>query len=141
MCFIDSYHLSRRHDRRTADIRQGDNDFRAQLIALKSTNPEVLFVPGHYKDVVQIAVQARDLGITQPLVGGDGWESPRLLELGGKSLEGCFHSNHYDVEDPEPAVREFVRKYAVAALGYDALQLRKIIDPPEQHAEQVAHVR
>lgn len=73
---------------------KGDNDFRAQLTALKSTNPEVLFVSDYYNDVAQIAVQARDLGITQPLVGGDGRESPRLLGLGGKSLEGCFCSNH-----------------------------------------------
>jgi branched-chain amino acid transport system substrate-binding protein len=111
---------------------KGDNDFRAQLTSIKATNPEVLFVPGYYNDVAQIAIQARDLGITQPLVGGDGWESPRLLELGGKSLEGCFYSNHYYVEDPAPVVREFVTKYAqrygakpdsLAALGYDAMRV------------------
>ncbi len=111
---------------------KGDSDFRSQLTAIRATNPEILYVPGYYNDVGQIAVQARDLGITVPLVGGDGWESPKLFEIGGKSLEGCFYSNHYFVDDPAPVVREFVRKYAerfgakpdsLAALGYDATRV------------------
>ena len=111
---------------------KGDNDFRAQLTAIKATSPEVLYVPGYYNDVAQIAIQARDLGMTMPLVGGDGWESPRLLQLGGKSLEGCFYSNHYYVNDPAPAVQTFVQTYerrfgakpdSLAALGYDAMRV------------------
>lgn len=111
---------------------KGDSDFRAQLTAVKAANPEIVFVPGYYNDVAQIAIQARDLGMQQPLVGGDGWESPRLLALGGKALEGCFYSNHYYVDDPTPAVRDFVTKYetrygakpdSLAALGYDAMRV------------------
>lgn len=111
---------------------QGDSDFRSQLTALKATNPEVVFVPGYYNDIGQIAIQARDLGMQQPLAGGDGWESPKLFEIGGKALDGCFYSNHYHVDDPSPAVREFVQKYqerygakpdALAALGYDATRV------------------
>src|SRR5256714_7620730 len=73
----------------------GDSDFRSQLTAIRTTNPEVIFVPGYYTDVGQIAGQARDLSMKAPFVGGDGWESPKLLEIGGKALEGSFYANHY----------------------------------------------
>lgn len=111
---------------------QGDSDFRSQLTAIKSANPEVIFVPGYYNDIGQIAIQARDLGMQMPLAGGDGWESPKLIEIGGKALEGCFYSNHYHVDDPAPAVRTFVQKYqerfgakpdSLAALAYDAARV------------------
>jgi branched-chain amino acid transport system substrate-binding protein len=111
---------------------KGDSDFRAQLTTLKGTNPDVIFVPGYYNDIGQIAIQARDLGMNMPLAGGDGWESPKLIEIGGKALEGCFYSNHYHVDDPSPAVREFVQKYrarfgavpdSLAALGYDSARV------------------
>ncbi len=111
---------------------KGDSDFRAQLTTLKGTNPQVIFVPGYYNDIGQIAIQARDLGMNMPLAGGDGWESPKLIEIGGKALEGCFYSNHYHVDDPSPAVREFVQKYearfgakpdSLAALGYDSARV------------------
>ena len=110
----------------------GDSDFRSQLTALRTTNPEVIFVPGYYTDVGQIASQARDLGIKAPFVGGDGWESPKLLEIGGKALVGSFYANHYHFSDPSPAVRNFVERYkqrfgvvpdALAALGYDAMKV------------------
>jgi branched-chain amino acid transport system substrate-binding protein len=110
----------------------GDSDFRSQLTAVKSSNPQVIFIPGYYTDIGQIAIQARDLGMTMPLVGGDGWESPKLIEIGGKALEGCYYSNHYFYGDPSPVVRNFVQRYkdrygatpdALAALGYDAMKV------------------
>src|SRR5947209_4057130 len=64
----------------------GDSDFKSQLTSVKAANPQVLFVPGYYTDIGQIAIQSKDLGMTVPLVGGDGWESPRLIEIGGKAL-------------------------------------------------------
>lgn len=109
---------------------EGDSDFRSQLTALKTLNPEAIFVPGYYTEVGQIAIQARDLGITVPLLGGDGWDSPKLLEIGGRSLDGSYFANHYFPEEPRPAVQNFVTKYrakyhqdpeSVAALGYDAV--------------------
>jgi branched-chain amino acid transport system substrate-binding protein len=111
---------------------QGDSDFRAQLTKIKSFNPQVIFVPGYYNDIGQIAIQARDLGMMMPLAGGDGWESPKLIEIGGKALEGCLYSNHYHVDDPAPAVRSFVQKYqerygakpdSLAALAYDSTRV------------------
>jgi branched-chain amino acid transport system substrate-binding protein len=111
---------------------EGDSDFRAQLTQIKSANPEAIYVPGYYTEVATIARQARELGITVPLIGGDGWDSPRLWEIGGEALNGCYFSNHYSVDDPAPAVQKFVADYrkrynqtpdALAALGYDAARI------------------
>lgn len=116
----------------TQSYAQGDSDFRSQLTAIKAAGPELIYVPGYYNDIGQIAIQARDLGMQQPLAGGDGWESPKLIEIGGKALEGCFYSNHYFADDPAPQVKEFVEKYkqrnsatpdALAALAYDAARV------------------
>ena len=110
----------------------GDTEFRPQLTAIRSANPQVLFIPGFYTEVGQIAIQARDLGLTLPLVGGDGWDSPAVIQIGGKSIEGSFFSDHYFVGDSRPVVQKFVAEYekryqrkpeATAALGYDALHI------------------
>lgn len=110
--------------------QQGDKDFRGQLTKIKSSNPDVLYVPGYYTQVGNIAVQARDLNITQPLLGGDGWDSPKLFEIGKGALEGCYFSNHYSPDSKEPKIVKFVTDYkqrygnktpdAMAALGYDS---------------------
>ena len=111
---------------------EGDSDFRAQLTQLKASRPEALFVPGYYTEASTIARQARELGITVPLVGVDGWDSPKLFEIGGKAIEGSYISNHYSTEDPSPAIRKFVKdfraKYGAtpdspAALGFDAASI------------------
>ncbi len=111
---------------------KSDTDFRAQLTAIKMTKPEAIFIPGYYTDVGIIARQARELGLTVPLLGGDGWESDKLFELGGEALEGSYYSNHYSVDNPDPLVQEFIAKYkaayggvpdSVAALAYDAARL------------------
>ncbi|HEY0092739.1 MAG TPA: ABC transporter substrate-binding protein, partial [Archangium sp.] len=111
---------------------KGDTDFRAQLTALKQLKPEALFVPGYYTDVGIIARQARELGLMVPLLGGDGWESDKLFELGGTALDGSYYSNHYSVNNPDEKVQGFIAKYkaahgavpdSVAALAYDAAWL------------------
>ncbi|MDB6018126.1 MAG: ethanolamine utilization protein EutJ [Pedosphaera sp.] len=108
----------------------GDKDFKAQLTAIKAANPEAIFVPGYYTEAALITQQARQLGITVPLFGGDGWEAPELLQIGGSAMEGTYYSTHYSAEDTAPAVQEFVKKFrakfggetpdAMAALGYDS---------------------
>jgi branched-chain amino acid transport system substrate-binding protein len=112
--------------------KAGDQDFKAQLTAIKAKGPEAIYVPGYYTDVALIARQARELGIKAPLMGGDGWDSPKLFEIGGKALEGSFFSNHYSYEDPAPRIQEFVKKYkerfgavpdGLAATGYDAARI------------------
>jgi len=111
---------------------EGDSDFRAQLTQLKSLKPEAIYVPGYYTEAGTISRQARELGITVPLMGGDGWDSPKLTEIGGQAIEGSYLSNHYSVDDPSPAIQKFVGDYkarfgatpdALAALGYDAAKV------------------
>jgi branched-chain amino acid transport system substrate-binding protein len=112
---------------------EGDQDFNAQLTAIRATSPDMIFVPGYYTDVANIAIQSRKLGMTAPLLGGDGWDSTKLTEIGGAAIEGSFYSNHYSQEDPAPQIQEFIRKYradfndqvpdGLAALGYDAARL------------------
>lgn len=108
----------------------GDKDFKAQLTAIKAKNPEGIFIPGYYTDVGLIAIQARDIGITVPLFGSDGWESEKLTQGKAKdALEGCYFSTHVSSEDPSPRVQEFIKKYkekygvmpdAMSFLAYDA---------------------
>lgn len=107
----------------------GDKDFKAQLTAIKAANPQGIFVPCYYTEAGLIVSQARQLGLTVPLFGGDGWEAPELLQIGGAAMEGCFYSTHYSPEDTSPAVQSFVKKFkakynetpdAMAALGYDS---------------------
>lgn len=110
----------------------GDQDFTAQLTAIRSGDPDMIFIPGYYTDVGNIAIQARKLGIDVPLFGGDGWDSSKLAEIGGDAINGCFYSNHYSHQDPNPRVQDFIAKYkakygstpdGLAALGYDAAML------------------
>jgi branched-chain amino acid transport system substrate-binding protein len=107
----------------------GDKDFNAQLTAIKAANPQAVFVPGYYTEAGLITLQARRLGLTCPLFGGDGWESPKLIEIGGAAVEGTYYSTHYSPEDQQPMVQAFVKKFreryketpdAMAALGYDS---------------------
>ncbi|HET9449292.1 MAG TPA: ABC transporter substrate-binding protein, partial [Aggregicoccus sp.] len=116
----------------TESYSQGDTDYRAQLTALKRTKPEAVYVPGYYSEVGIIARQAQELGLNVPLMGGDGWDSEKLFELGGAAVEGSYFSNHYSSQDPAPAVQKFVKDYkaryggvpdALAALAYDAARV------------------
>jgi branched-chain amino acid transport system substrate-binding protein len=111
---------------------EGDRDFSAQLTAIRPLDPDVLVVPGYYTDAGLIARQAKALGIRATLLGGDGWDSPKLTEIGGDTVEGAYFSNHYSVDDPSPAVQQFVAAYrkkyganpdSIAALSYDAARL------------------
>jgi branched-chain amino acid transport system substrate-binding protein len=108
----------------------GDPDYSAQLNNIKAANPQAIFIPGYYTEAGNIAIQARKLGITVPLLGGDGWDSEQLANIGGSAIEGCYYSNHYAPDQAGDAVKEFVDKYkkeygsvpdGLAALGYDAM--------------------
>ena len=110
---------------------EGDKDFRAQLTAIKAANADAVFVPGYYTEAALIARQARALGLNLPLFGGDGWESEKLMEIGGEALNGCYYSTHFTPENKDAGTASFVQKFkarwnnetpdAYAALGYDAL--------------------
>ena len=113
------------------NFSEGDKDFRAQLTAVKAAGVDAIFVPSYYTEAALIARQARDLGLTVPLFGGDGWVADQLLEIGGDALNGCYYSTHFSPENQDPVVQAFVKKFkarwganenpdAFAALGYDA---------------------
>ncbi len=108
----------------------GDVDFKSQLTNIRGLKPDVIFVPGYYGEVGLIAKQARELGIKVALLGGDGWDSSKLYEIGGAALDGCYFSSHYSPDSTDPHVKDFVKKYqakygqvpdALATLGYDAM--------------------
>ena len=113
---------------------EGEKDFRAQLTAVKAANVEAIFNPGYYAEGALIVRQARDLGITVPIFGGDSWEAEELIGLGGKAVEGAYLCSHYSFEDPSPRVQKFVADYkkrfstgsspdSNASLGYDSVLL------------------
>ena len=104
-------------------------DFNAQLTKIKAAEPDILFLPNYYSSVALIAKQARAMGFTAPLIGGDGWDSPQLMVLGKEAVEGTYYSTHFSKDDPNPKVQKFVQLYskkyhqspdALAALAYDA---------------------
>jgi branched-chain amino acid transport system substrate-binding protein len=110
----------------------GESDFTVQLAEVGAARPDVLFIPGYYMEVGLLARQARSLGIDMPLVGGDGWDSPRLTQLGGLALAGSYFTTHFSAEDPDPQVQRFVADYrrlygtapdSFAATAYDAARI------------------
>jgi len=107
-------------------------DYRPQLTKIKAAKPEFLYLPNYFLSATTSLRQARDLGITVPAGGGDGWGSPELIRLGGAAVEGCYFSDHVSLEDPRPLVQNFVTSYkklygdlpdATAVLTYDATNL------------------
>lgn len=108
---------------------QKDQDFKSTLTKIKAINPDVVFIPAYYEEVGKIIRQAREIGIKSRLIGTDGWDDPKLIEIAGLSaVEGTFFSNHYSPQDQDPKVVEFVKAYkaeynqepsALAVLGYD----------------------
>jgi branched-chain amino acid transport system substrate-binding protein len=110
----------------------GDTDFRAQLTQVRIAHPDVVFLPGYYHEAALILRQSRQLAIDCPFVGGEGWDSPALVEIAGKSADGNYYTNHFSAADPSPRVQKFVQTYqakykavpdALAALWYDGARL------------------
>lgn len=106
-----------------------DTDFKAVLTNIKGTDPEVLYVPGYYEEVGLIARQARELGIDVPILGADGYDSPKLVEIAGaEALNGVYYTNHYSSMDTAPEIVAFKEAFmakhdrepdAFNAQGYD----------------------
>jgi branched-chain amino acid transport system substrate-binding protein len=111
----------------------GAQDFTAQLLAIRGARPDVIYIPGYYTDVGNIALQARKAGLTAPLLGGDGWDSAELANIAKDSIEGSFYTNHYAPDQPDARVQAFIKDYkarfdgqtpdGLAALGYDAARI------------------
>ncbi len=110
----------------------GDIEFRAQLTTIRAARPDAIFVPGYYTELGLIAKQARELGIDVPLLGGDGWDSEKTIEIGGPAVEGYYFSTHYAADSDSPRVQAFVAEFqskyggtpdGMAALGYDTAMI------------------
>jgi branched-chain amino acid transport system substrate-binding protein len=111
---------------------EGDKDFRAQLTAIRAAGVDGIFAPAYYTEAALICKQARDLGMTEPLIGTDGWESSELISIGGQAVEGCYIGTHYSPENQSPIVVSFNQRFekrwgapsnALSALGYDSALL------------------
>jgi branched-chain amino acid transport system substrate-binding protein len=124
----------------------GDQDFRPQLTAIKARNPEAIYLPGYYTEAGLIARQARELGIRAPILGGDGWESEQLIQIGGEALNGSYYSNHFAADNPDPNLQGFLQRYrakfgndpdAIGGLAYDAANVlfQSMAKLAEQDAE------
>ncbi len=105
-----------------------DQDFKATLTKIKTANADVIFIPAYYEEVGKIVKQARELGITSPLLGTDGWDDTKVVDIAGAdALNNTFFSSHYSEQDEEVKgfIDAFNKEYGhapnvFAALGYDA---------------------
>ena len=89
-----------------------DTDFKAALTKIKATNPDAIYVPGYYEEVAKVIKQARELGITVPMLGGDGWESPKLPEIAGAAaLKDCYYVSAFSADDKDPSVQAFIKGF------------------------------
>lgn len=131
--FTDSFKGLTKDDKsiiEVANYNTGDQDFTAQLTNIKAKNPDVIFAPGNFTESALVIKQARQLGITCPIIGGDTWETPQFIEIGAKAVEGAVFSTFFATEKPitkesEKFLAEYKKEYnkepaAVTALGYDA---------------------
>lgn len=111
-----------------------DTDFRATLTRIKAAKPDFIFIPAYYEEVGLIIKQAREIGIDVPLMGADGWDSPKLVKIAGKdALNNTYITNHYSSGDESEKVQTFVKAFgekykgkspdAFNALGYDTVYL------------------
>ena len=113
----------------TVNYNTGDQDFSAQLTTVRSQNPNVIFAPGNYTESALVIKQARELGITVPIIGGDTWETPEFIDVGRERVEGAVFSTFFAAEYAgSPQAKTFLDEYnkrynkepaAVTALGYD----------------------
>lgn len=109
--------------------QQKDKDFKAVLTKIKSSNPDLIYIPGYVEEVGLIVKQARELGLDVPILGGDGFDSPKFVEISGKdALNNVYFTNHYSPKDDSPEVVKFKESFkskygkdpdAFNALGYD----------------------
>lgn len=121
-----------------SDEAYGDNDtdFKAQLTKIKSSNPDVLFIPDYYEKVALIVSQVRASGINATIVGADGWDGVLsvLDKSAFKDIEGSYFANQFSLQDPSEKTQKFIKDYkekygedpsTFAAEGYDTVYLYK----------------
>lgn len=107
-------------------------DFRPQLIRIKAGEPDLLYSSDYYGAAALMAKQSQEIGMKVQMMGGDGFDSPDLVRIGGPTVEGIYFTDFYSKDDPSPEVQDFVKMYkakygdtpdAYAAQGYGAAQI------------------
>jgi branched-chain amino acid transport system substrate-binding protein len=115
----------------TADYQTGDQDFSAQITNVAKAKPDIIFTPGNFTECAMFIKQARKLGVTAPFLGGDTYETPEFLTVGGTEVNGAIFSTFFDAAAPLTSkTKPFIDKYraanggkdpaAVTVLAYDA---------------------
>ncbi|MGL4798122.1 MAG: ABC transporter substrate-binding protein [Cellulosilyticaceae bacterium] len=117
----------------TVNYGKNDVDFKPILANVKTANPDIIIIPDYYETIAIIATQAREIGITAPLLGGDGWDGVTdKVTDNPEVVEGSYFVNHYSPDDESAIVQDFIASYtakygaapnAFAALGYDAARV------------------
>ncbi|MGO4929377.1 ABC transporter substrate-binding protein [Fundicoccus sp. Sow4_D5] len=117
----------------TQSYTSGDTDFSAILTTLLAQDFDILYIPGYYTETGLIIKQAREMGITQPIIGGDGYHSKTLIELAGaENATDIYFTTHFYEGNDDPKTQQFIDDYSekfgkqpdtFAALGYDASNL------------------
>ncbi len=124
-----------------------DQDFKATLTKIQTANADVIFVPAYYEEVGKIVKQARELGITAAMLGTDGWDDPKVIDIAGKdALNNTYFCTHYFEKDDEvqPFIEAYNKEYGTApnvfaALGYDAGKM--LIDAINRGGEDGEKIR
>jgi branched-chain amino acid transport system substrate-binding protein len=97
----------------------GEKDFRPYLTRIKEENPDLIFAAGYYNEAASIVRQAGELGIKAQIMGEEGFDSPKFMELAGAAAEGVVIATNLDRDDPRPLVQNFLKNFK-AAYGHDA---------------------
>jgi branched-chain amino acid transport system substrate-binding protein len=110
----------------------GEKDFRPFLTRIKEGNPDVIFAAGYYNEAASIVRQSKELGIRSQILGEEGFDSPKFLEIAGPAAEGVIIATNLDRDDPRPLVQNFLKNYRkaygedadmVGASSYDAFMI------------------
>ena len=110
----------------------GEKDFRPFLTRIKEGNPELIFAAGYYNEAASIVRQSKELGIHSQIMGEEGFDSPKFLEIAGPAAEGVIIATNLDRDDPRPLVQNFLKNYRqaygedadmVGASSYDAFMI------------------
>jgi branched-chain amino acid transport system substrate-binding protein len=110
----------------------GEKDFRPFLTRIKGGNPDVIFAAGYYNEAASIVRQAKELDIKSQILGEEGFDSPKFLEIAGPTAEGVIIATNLDRDDSRPLVQNFLKNYKeaykedadmVGASSYDAFMI------------------
>ncbi|MBI5343168.1 MAG: ABC transporter substrate-binding protein [Deltaproteobacteria bacterium] len=116
----------------TETFQKGQSDYKAQLTKIKNLSPDAVFCSALYEEGGVILSQARKMGIKAPFVGGNGFNSPKVIEIAKEAAEGLIVATPWYPERHDPKVKAFVARYSkaygkkpdqFAAQAYDALYI------------------